>query len=176
MQSPFEFSFAHFRTSRNVSPFRLRIKLCAGHLPVIVSPAPAFRGCTVSFACLGPLEIFPVMLRVPHFAPAAAFELPVLELAHDAADRFLLRLGLMSRHWLTSRNSVIGENRSRAGIGSRPQYSILFSRHFLASVEPTAAYLVNDGKAPLDRDSTSGVTNAANALERLASVVLLLRC
>jgi hypothetical protein len=31
----------------------------------------------------------------------------VLELVHDAADRFLLRLGLMSRHWLTSRSSII---------------------------------------------------------------------
>jgi hypothetical protein len=40
MQSPFEFSFAHFRTPRNVSTFRLRIQLCAGRLPLILSPAP----------------------------------------------------------------------------------------------------------------------------------------
>src|SRR6516225_2413389 len=145
MQNPFEFALAHFRTSRNVSTFRLRIKLCAGHLPVIVSPAPAFLACTLSFECLGPLEIFPVaflalvsrsaglaqpdcdrLLRVSHFAPAAAFELPVLELVHDAADRFLLRLGLMSRHWLTSRNSAIAENRSPAAFGSGPHTPFLF--------------------------------------------------
>jgi hypothetical protein len=60
MQSSFEFSLAHFRTSRNFSALRLRIKLCAGHLPIILLPTPAYRRCTVSFACLGPLEIFPI--------------------------------------------------------------------------------------------------------------------
>jgi hypothetical protein len=125
MQGAFEFSFTHPRTPWNVSPLCLSIEL-RPRLPVIGSLAPILLGCTPSFARLGPLQIFPIfllalvfssaglaqadcdrLLRVPHLSAATGFELPVLELVHDAADRFLLRLGLVSRHWLTSRSSII---------------------------------------------------------------------
>jgi hypothetical protein len=148
----------------------------------------------MSFACLGPLEIFSVgflalvsrsaglaqpdcyhLLRVPHLAPAAAFELPVLELVHDALDRFLLRLGLMSRHWLTSRNSVIAENRSPAGIGSRPHALSLLPDTFWRQRNRLLAYLVGDGKVQLDGGCIGGVTNAASALERRCPAAPLLQ-
>jgi hypothetical protein len=61
MQSTFEFSFAHLRTSGNVSPPRLRIELCS-RLPVIGPLAPVIIGCTLSFARLGSLWIFSIFL------------------------------------------------------------------------------------------------------------------
>jgi hypothetical protein len=108
------------------------------------------------------------LLRVPHFAPAAAFKLPVLELVHDAADRFLLRLGLMSRHWLTSRNSPIAKNRSPAGIGSRLRAILDLPDTSWRQRNRWLAYLVGDGKVQLDSDCTSDVTNGVSALERFA--------
>ena len=125
LQGAFELSFAHPRTPWNVSPLCLSVKLCP-RLPIIGSLAPILLGCTPSFARLRPLQICPIfllalvflsagfaqpdcdrLLRVPHLSAATGFEFSVFELVHDAADCCLLRLGLMSRHWLTSRHWII---------------------------------------------------------------------
>ena len=42
------------------------------------------------------------LLRVPDLFSSAGFELPMLELVHDALDGFLLCLRLVSGHRLTS--------------------------------------------------------------------------
>ena len=121
-----------------------------------MSSAPAFRDCAVSFPCFGPLEIFRLssllsyleaaglaqpdcdrLLWVPHFASAAAFELPMLELVHDAADRFLLGPGLMSRHCLTPRIRLLQKIVCQAASVPDPR-AVLFSGHVLASAEPIA--------------------------------------
>src|SRR6202048_3635901 len=47
------------------------------------------------------------LFRVLHLFPATGFEFPMFELVHDATDRFLLGLGLVSCHRLTSRFSII---------------------------------------------------------------------
>src|SRR5215469_11556642 len=129
MQSAFELGFAHLRPTWDVSALRLLIEFCAG---LFVPRGPIFLGCTASFARLGPSQIFPVFLlalvlrrtgfaqpdgdrlpRIPHLAPATGFELSMLKLVHHTTDGFLLRLGLMSCHLLTSRNPL--SRRSFAG-------------------------------------------------------------
>jgi len=61
----------------------------------------------------------------------------VLELVHYAADSFLLRLGLMSSHWFTSRNSLIVEIvRQAASVPGVMRLS--FFQHFMATTEPIA--------------------------------------
>src|SRR5262249_28058585 len=79
-------------------------------------------------------------------ARAAVFELPVLELVHDATDRFLLRLALTTRHWLTSRNSAIAENHSPAGISSRPHAPSLLPDTSWRQRNRSLVYPVGDGK------------------------------
>jgi len=81
----------------------------------------------------------------------------------------------MSRHWLTSRNSVIAENRSPAGIGSRPHALSLLPDTFWRQRNRLLAYLVGDGKVQLDGGCISGVTNAASALERICPAAPLLQ-
>ena len=72
----------------------------------------------------------------------------MLELVHDAADRFLLRLGLMSRHGLTSRNRLL-QKPFAAGFGSAP-YAFSFPNTCWRQRNRWLAYLVGDRKVQLD--------------------------
>jgi hypothetical protein len=190
MQRVFEFTFRHPRTSRNVSPPRLCIELCL-RLPVIGSPAPILFGCTASFARLGPLQIFPIfsLARILKRRPRATrlrspasgsvpsardwFRAAALELVHDSADRFLLRLRLMSCHWLTSRNSTIagivrGPPLVPTVCDKRPNFGAPSSRpdHSLRQRNQSFTYRVGDGKVQLDNSCSKGVRNPAGALDR----------
>ena len=87
---------------------------------------------------------------------------------HDAADRFLLRFGLMSRHWLTSRNSIIVKIvRWPASVPDFMRQQPDLECLFVASLEPMSRYLVSGGKVQLDRGRTSGVKNPAGTFDRV---------
>src|SRR5207302_6313234 len=58
------------------------------------------------------------LFRVLDLFAAAGFELPMLELVHDALDGFLLRLRLVGRHRLTSLYQMLCGNRRRVIISS----------------------------------------------------------
>jgi hypothetical protein len=93
----------------------------------------------------------------------------VLELVHNAADGVLLRLGLMGRHWLTSRNWIIVKivcwlPSVPTICDKRPNYRApytLCSRPF--PWEPIVRLSRWRQQVQLDRDRTIDVKNPAGA-------------